>query len=82
MSFLTHLRSAGRALFHRSALDREMEEELRAHIEQPHYVYTHKWSVGDIVYWDNQAVLHARSAFDPSSRRVLKRISLSGSRPF
>jgi alpha-ketoglutarate-dependent taurine dioxygenase len=36
----------------------------------------------DIVYWNNQAVLHARSAFDPSSRRVLKRISLAGSRPF
>jgi taurine dioxygenase len=44
--------------------------------------YTHRWSVGDIVYWDNQAVLHARSAFDPHTRRVLKRISLAGSRPF
>jgi taurine dioxygenase len=38
--------------------------------------------VGDIVYWDNQATLHSRSAFDAADRRVLKRISLSGSRPF
>ena len=60
----------------------ELVAELRAHIEQPHYRYTHRWTVGDIVYWDNQAVLHARTAFDPNSRRVLKRISLSGSRPF
>jgi taurine dioxygenase len=60
----------------------ELVSELRAHIEQPHLRYTHRWSVGDIVYWDNQAVLHARTAFDPNSRRVLKRISLSGSRPF
>ena len=56
--------------------------ELREHIASPRFQYTHRWSVGDIVYWDNQAVLHARSAFDPATRRVLKRISLAGSRPF
>ncbi|HWO14798.1 MAG TPA: TauD/TfdA family dioxygenase [Polyangiaceae bacterium] len=56
--------------------------ELRAHIADLRFRYTHRWAVGDIVYWDNQAVLHARSAFDPSTRRVLKRISLAGSRPF
>lgn len=56
--------------------------ELRAHIQNERFRYTHRWKVGDIVYWDNQAVLHARSAFDPGSRRVLQRISLAGSRPF
>jgi taurine dioxygenase len=56
--------------------------ELRAHFEQERFRYAHRWTVGDIVYWDNQAVLHARSAFDPNSRRVLKRVSLAGSRPF
>ena len=35
-----------------------------------------------IVYWDNQAVLHARTAFDPKHRRVMKRVSLAGSPPF
>jgi taurine dioxygenase len=60
----------------------ELVARLREHLEQPRFRYQHVWSVGDIVYWDNQAVLHARSAFDPSSRRVLKRISLAGSRPF
>jgi alpha-ketoglutarate-dependent taurine dioxygenase len=60
----------------------ELIAQLRAHIQDERFVYTHRWTVGDIVYWDNQAVLHARSAFDPSARRVLKRISLSGSRPF
>lgn len=60
----------------------ELVGELREHLEQPRFRYTHQWSVGDIVYWDNQAVLHARTAFDPSSRRVLKRVSLAGSRPF
>lgn len=57
-------------------------EQLRAHLEQPRFRYTHRWSVGDVVYWDNQAVLHARTAFPAQQRRVLKRISLAGSRPF
>ncbi|HTV20032.1 MAG TPA: TauD/TfdA family dioxygenase, partial [Polyangiaceae bacterium] len=56
--------------------------ELRAHIANERFRYTHRWAVGDIIYWDNQAVLHARSAFDPGTRRVLKRVSLAGSRPF
>ena len=39
-------------------------ERLRAHLLQPRFAYTHRWQVGDIVYWDNQATLHSRSAFD------------------
>jgi taurine dioxygenase len=57
-------------------------EQLRAHLEQERFRYQHRWSVGDIVYWDNQAVLHARTAFPAEQRRVLKRVSLAGSRPF
>ncbi|MEH2365319.1 TauD/TfdA dioxygenase family protein [Nostoc sp.] len=57
-------------------------EQLRQHLTQPKFYYEHKWSVGDIVYWDNQATLHYRQEFDPNERRVLKRVSLAGSRPF
>jgi taurine dioxygenase len=60
----------------------ELVEQLREHFHQERFRYRHRWSVGDIVHWDNQATLHARSAFDPSARRVMKRISLAGSRPF
>ncbi|WP_137970993.1 TauD/TfdA family dioxygenase [Pseudomonas sp. F(2018)] len=55
---------------------------LREHLQNPRYSYTHKWEVGDIVYWDNQATLHARNAFPATQRRRMKRISLAGSRPF
>ncbi len=55
---------------------------LREHLARPELSYSHAWSVGDIVWWDNQAVLHARNAFPASERRRLKRISLAGSRPF
>jgi taurine dioxygenase len=61
---------------------KELIEQLRNHLHQPKFYYQHKWSVGDIVYWDNQATLHYRQAFDPHQRRVMKRISLAGSRPF
>jgi taurine dioxygenase len=57
-------------------------QQLRAHLTQDRFRYEHVWNVGDIVHWDNQAVLHARTAFDPTARRVMKRISLAGSRPF
>lgn len=56
--------------------------KLRAHASNPKYFYQHKWSVGDVVLWDNYATLHYRPAFDPDTRRVLKRISLAGGRPF
>ena len=55
---------------------------LREHLQNPRFSYSHKWEVGDIVYWDNQATLHARNAFPATQRRRLKRISLAGSRPF
>lgn len=53
---------------------------LRAHIDQAKFRYTHKWTPGDIVHWDNIATLHSRTAFDPSERRVLRRVSLAGGR--
>ncbi|MDZ8053794.1 MAG: TauD/TfdA family dioxygenase [Aulosira sp. ZfuCHP01] len=60
----------------------ELITQLRQHLNQPQFYYRHKWSVGDIVYWDNQATLHHRQAFDSNERRVMKRVSLAGSRPF
>lgn len=57
-------------------------EKLRAHIAQPKYRYEHQWQVGDIVYWDNQVTLHSRTGFPSDQRRLLKRVSLAGNRPF
>ncbi|GHD01789.1 hypothetical protein GCM10007320_60440 [Pseudorhodoferax aquiterrae] len=65
-----------------AARGRALIERLRAHLAQPRFAYTHHWQVGDIVYWDNQATLHARTGFAAEETRLLKRISLSGSRPF
>lgn len=60
----------------------DLIEQLREHLYQKRFYYRHKWSVGDLVYWDNQSTLHRREAFDSNKRRVLKRVSLAGSKPF
>lgn len=57
-------------------------ERLRQHIKQPRFVYQHHWLVGDVVYWDNQATAHYRPEFDANATRLLKRVSIRGSRPF
>ncbi len=60
----------------------QLIEKLRAHISKPEFAYEHHWEVGDIVFWDNQVTLHSRRPFPADQRRLLKRISLAGSRPF
>lgn len=53
-------------------------EELFAYIEAPDNIYRHRWSVGDVVLWDNVALVHARTAFDPAEARTLQRVTVSG----
>lgn len=52
--------------------------ELCDHLERPEYVYAHRWRVGDLVFWDNLATVHARTDFDPSARRWLRRTTIKG----
>jgi taurine dioxygenase len=60
----------------------ELIERLRQHILKPEFHYEHHWQEGDIVFWDNQVTLHSRNPFPSDQRRLLKRISLAGGRPF
>jgi taurine dioxygenase len=57
-------------------------DRLWAHAAQPRFWYEHKWSTGDVVVWDNRAVLHRRDAFDADSRRVLYAAQVEGHRPY
>ena len=57
-------------------------QKLREHLLKPEFRYEHQWEEGDIVFWDNQATLHSRQPFPSDQRRLLKRISLAGGRPF
>lgn len=40
----------------------------------PDNVYEHRWSVGDLIFWDNIAVQHARGQLSTAARRVLQRV--------
>ena len=57
-------------------------QKLREHLLKPAFRYEHQWEEGDIVFWDNQVTLHSRQPFPSDQRRLLKRISLAGGRPF
>lgn len=39
-------------------------DELRAIATQPHYIFAHDWSVGDVLIWDNLATMHRATPFD------------------
>jgi alpha-ketoglutarate-dependent taurine dioxygenase len=57
-------------------------EILMAHIAQPRTVYTHRWHQGDLVMWDNRAVLHTASLFDHTRyQRLMYRTTVAGNAP-
>ncbi|MFN3452438.1 MAG: TauD/TfdA dioxygenase family protein [Sphingorhabdus sp.] len=43
------------------------------------YVYTHKWTVGDTIIWDNRTSLHRATPYDPDAGRMMHRTILQGS---
>jgi alpha-ketoglutarate-dependent taurine dioxygenase len=54
---------------------------LIAHAEQPQFMYSHKWSMGDVVMWDNTGTMHRVTPFDVNSGRYLHRVTLKGQEP-
>ena len=52
------------------------------HASQPHLVWRHQWKVGDILVWDNRCTMHHREAFDPTTRRIMHRVQVKGTRPY
>jgi len=51
--------------------------ELIGHCERPEFVYSHKWTPGDLVIWDNRCVNHARTDFPAEEPRLLRRYTVS-----
>jgi alpha-ketoglutarate-dependent 2,4-dichlorophenoxyacetate dioxygenase len=47
--------------------------DLLEHATQREFVYQHKWRVGDLVMWDNRAVLHRGCRYDLSYPRDMRR---------
>lgn len=60
---------------------RELLDTLNAHAMQPDFVYAHHWRVGDLVFWDNRAVMHCATAYDTSHVRTMHRTTVQGDIP-
>ena len=71
---------------HIVGMERQESDDLLGYLfdqaEKPEFVYAHQWSVGELVMWDNRCTLHARTDFNPNTRRMMRRISVKGRRPF
>ncbi|MFT5538859.1 MAG: taurine dioxygenase [Alphaproteobacteria bacterium] len=61
---------------------REILDFLYAHLENPAFMYEHKWRKGDVLLWDNRCLAHARRDFPPDETRLMKRLTIKGNRPF
>ncbi|HTV96125.1 MAG TPA: TauD/TfdA family dioxygenase [Steroidobacteraceae bacterium] len=60
----------------------ELLVQLRDWATRPQFVYRHRWSVGDLVIWDNTGTMHRATPYDPSSGRMLHRTKLAGEEAF
>jgi len=50
--------------------------ELRDHAVQKEFRYTHRWTVGDLVIWDNRCTMHRGLPYeDTKYRRELRRVT-------
>lgn len=53
-------------------------DALWAHATQPQFTLCHRWTVGDLLMWNNLSVLHRRDPFDPKTRRIMHRSQIKG----
>jgi taurine dioxygenase len=62
---------------------RETLEFLFAHQLQPKYRYTHNWTEGDVLMWDDIGTLHnAQADHGPDEHRLIKRCQVMADRIF
>jgi alpha-ketoglutarate-dependent 2,4-dichlorophenoxyacetate dioxygenase len=57
---------------------RRLIDALREHACRHPRIYTHRWTVGDLVVWDNRCVLHRGRPWDMTQQRVMRRLTIAG----
>jgi alpha-ketoglutarate-dependent 2,4-dichlorophenoxyacetate dioxygenase len=50
--------------------------DLQEHATQPAFVYRHAWQPGDLVLWDNRAVMHRGCRYDLTEIRDMRRTTV------
>lgn len=60
---------------------RVLLRDLNEHATQPKFVYVHKWTLHDLVMWDNRQTMHRVRRYDQSQPRDMRRATVAGSEP-
>ena len=55
--------------------------DLNEHATQSEFVYVHKWTVHDLVMWDNRQTMHRVRRYDQSQPRDMRRATVAGTEP-
>jgi alpha-ketoglutarate-dependent 2,4-dichlorophenoxyacetate dioxygenase len=55
--------------------------DLTEFATQPQFVYTHRWTVGDLVMWDNRCTMHRAREYDETEVRDMHRTTVSDGVP-
>jgi alpha-ketoglutarate-dependent 2,4-dichlorophenoxyacetate dioxygenase len=55
--------------------------DLNEHATQPEFVYVHKWTLHDLVMWDNRQTMHRVRRYDQSQPRDMRRATVAGTEP-
>ena len=73
--FVSHLKDVS------DAESRYLLDLFYVHITKPEHIVRHRWSVGDVVMWDNRSTVHYANRDYGDQRRVMHRITLRGDQP-
>jgi len=60
---------------------RALLRDLTEHATQRQFVYAHEWRLGDLVMWDNRAMMHRARRYDPDEVRELHRTTVADDKP-
>ena len=64
------------------AESRALIDRLMAQATEDRFIYSHRWSPGDLLIWDNRAVLHRATPFaSTTERRHMVRTTVAGQGP-
>jgi alpha-ketoglutarate-dependent 2,4-dichlorophenoxyacetate dioxygenase len=55
--------------------------DLTEHATRSEFVYVHKWTVHDLVMWDNRQTMHRVRRYDQSQPRDMRRATVAGTQP-
>ena len=55
--------------------------DLTEHATQPEFVYVHKWTLHDLIMWDNRQTMHRVRRYDQSQPRDMRRATVAGTAP-